>query len=511
MRKIAVALASLLFVPWLIGGGLASPNGFSNSSSRSSVSFYNASIGKDASLGYDNAPIYRVDFRIDTVQPDLKFNFTSGGMVIYNLTKITYPGVTVNWYPYLLEMQQSQVRLIHIDAIVFAYVDSARYGSFLIHNTIKSNFPTNVSIYNDNTGKPVYTGFRFSSYGSHYNATISNLETLRSNGPVFVTQDKLRDYGARPVLAFYYGWYGTPQKGFYQDWYDGRNGSDKISTAGVPEIGMYNSHNSTIVDEQLSSAQLSGINVFVSSWWGQGTFTDSSTGLALHEAKKFPGFKIAVNYEIYHLIDQNLSRNKALATFVNDIGYIVKTYSANTTYYKIGGIPVVFIYEPDNYDKSFWESAVSQIKSQYNVYLIADTSNLSLIDVFDGYYMQWTNLQWIYQGNMSKLSLAYNTMSVETTLHNKLWFAPARAGEDNINDEYESKVFMPREEGWTYNMTWALAIASEPNGITITSWNEWHEGTNIEPANVSTTPDFWISPDMYLSLTRYWSLIYVDG
>jgi hypothetical protein len=36
--------------------------------------------------------------------------------------------------------------------------------------------------------------------------------------------------------------------------------------------------------------------------------------------------------------------------------------------------------------------------------------------------------------------------------------------------------------GKTYDGMWRAAIAAEPDRITITSYNEWHEGTQIEPA-----------------------------
>jgi hypothetical protein len=39
-----------------------------------------------------------------------------------------------------------------------------------------------------------------------------------------------------------------------------------------------------------------------------------------------------------------------------------------------------------------------------------------------------------------------------------------------------------RRDGKTYDSMWKWAIAANPDGITITSYNEWHEGTQIEPA-----------------------------
>ena len=40
----------------------------------------------------------------------------------------------------------------------------------------------------------------------------------------------------------------------------------------------------------------------------------------------------------------------------------------------------------------------------------------------------------------------------------------------------------PRRNGATYDAMWRMAIAGGADRVTITSFNEWHEGTQIEPA-----------------------------
>jgi glycoprotein endo-alpha-1,2-mannosidase len=46
----------------------------------------------------------------------------------------------------------------------------------------------------------------------------------------------------------------------------------------------------------------------------------------------------------------------------------------------------------------------------------------------------------------------------------------------------------PRRDGRTYDGMWRDAIAAKPSRITITSYNEWHEGTQIEPARSAGPP-----------------------
>jgi hypothetical protein len=42
--------------------------------------------------------------------------------------------------------------------------------------------------------------------------------------------------------------------------------------------------------------------------------------------------------------------------------------------------------------------------------------------------------------------------------------------------------YRPRDAGGTYDAMWRAAIQAGADRITITSYNEWHEGTQIEPA-----------------------------
>jgi hypothetical protein len=39
-----------------------------------------------------------------------------------------------------------------------------------------------------------------------------------------------------------------------------------------------------------------------------------------------------------------------------------------------------------------------------------------------------------------------------------------------------------RHGGQTYRILWEEAIAANPDWVLITSWNEWHEGSEIEPS-----------------------------
>ena len=47
----------------------------------------------------------------------------------------------------------------------------------------------------------------------------------------------------------------------------------------------------------------------------------------------------------------------------------------------------------------------------------------------------------------------------------------------------------PRRKGRTYDLMWTAALRAGADVVTITSYNEWHEGTQIEPARSWTGPN----------------------
>jgi len=67
-----------------------------------------------------------------------------------------------------------------------------------------------------------------------------------------------------------------------------------------------------------------------------------------------------------------------------------------------------------------------------------------------------------------------------------------------------------REAGAYYDRSWGAALAVAPELVGITSFNEWHEGTQIEKAIPKAIPGFTsldylpLPQDYYLERTAFW-------
>ena len=73
-----------------------------------------------------------------------------------------------------------------------------------------------------------------------------------------------------------------------------------------------------------------------------------------------------------------------------------------------------------------------------------------------------------------------------------------------------------RRKGQYYEAAWDAAVQTNPRFVSVTSFNEWHEGTQIETAVPAKTSNFTYldysphQPDHYLKLTRDWVKKYIS-
>jgi len=81
----------------------------------------------------------------------------------------------------------------------------------------------------------------------------------------------------------------------------------------------------------------------------------------------------------------------------------------------------------------------------------------------------------------------------------------------------ETSGYRPRAHGATYDRLWTAALAAAPDLVTVTSYNEWGEGTQIEPAQArpgyASYDGAWgltgtAAQTAYLTRTAYWAARY---
>jgi glycoprotein endo-alpha-1,2-mannosidase len=290
----------------------------------------------------------------------------------------------------------------------------------------------------------------------------------------------------REVLAFYYGWYGNPAvSGRWVHWQGVDAAQQQIANAtDYPVMGAYDSHDPALVARQAVWAHAAGITGFIASWWGRGDFTDRSLPLLLAAAYR-EGLAVSAYYETIHADTPSARQAAAVA----DLDYLIRRYGGAPAWLRVAGKPVVFVYARALLALSppQWRTVLARVRHDNpgGALFIADSLAPAYVAVFDGastYNItdQTRHLSPAQAGAWARA--AYPRMTAAA--------GPGKIATVTVIPGYDdSKTGRPpprpitfRYGGETYDALWRQALRAAPDWVLITSWNEWHEGSELEPS-----------------------------
>ncbi|MBB5872670.1 chitodextrinase [Allocatelliglobosispora scoriae] len=309
------------------------------------------------------------------------------------------------------------------------------------------------------------------------------------------------------VHLFYYSWYGSPAGyGQYRHWQQGGHTPPGDVGANLyPTLGAYDSADyAGAVAQHMAWVKRSGAGVIVYSWWGQGSYEDQRAAGVLAAAAA-QGIKVAWHLEPY--------AGRSAASTVADINYINSTYGASPGFYRDaahGNRPAFYVFE--SLLISDW-SAIAPLKAT-NI-ILAQTTDTSKVAGFGGMYT--------YDGIAGSTAPGWANAAAFCKANGLIWAPSVAPG--YIDDRAVPGNTTPtvgRANGATYDLQWNNALGTAtgglPDWVSVTSFNEWHEGSSIEPA--SSTPPAGqgyqtfdgaygltgvAAETAYLDRTRYWA------
>ena len=126
---------------------------------------------------------------------------------------------------------------------------------------------------------------------------------------------------------------------------------------------------------------------------------------------------------------------------------------------------------------------------------------------FDGFYTYFASSGFTYGSTPS----SWNMIAQEAKKSNMLFIPSVGPGyiDDQVRPWNKNKT-RPRDQGKYYEHMFAMALEANPSLVSITSFNEWHQGTQVEKAVPKTNEEFEYldyrpnGTDFYLQLTRKW-------
>ncbi|MGG7551935.1 glycoside hydrolase family 99 protein [Chryseobacterium arthrosphaerae] len=330
-------------------------------------------------------------------------------------------------------------------------------------------------------------------------------------------QDKSRDQ----VQIFYYGWYGNPETdGSYSHWnheilphwkdpkwnnLGHYKGGDDIGANFYPALGNYSSNDASIIEKHMKMIKQSGAGVVVISWLGKDSFTDKSTRKYLDIADRF-GLKIAFHIEPFY---------KNTTEFKDQIAYLIKTYSSHHAFYKKEGKPLLYVYDSYKIPKEEWAEILSEKgkKTLRNTPLDAlyiglwvEQKDAEFFDAagFDGFYTYFASEGFVFGSTTAN----WKFLADYAKDHHLIFIPCVGPGySDTRIRPWNEANFKDRNGGKYYENMFDAAIKVKPDFIAITSFNEWHEGTQIEPAVPKKSGDFTYEdygkdPQFYIKETK---------
>lgn len=291
------------------------------------------------------------------------------------------------------------------------------------------------------------------------------------------------------VGAYWYPWYG-PGRRHWQEGY--RN---------TPALGEYHSADLAVISQQIEWAAEYGIDFWAASWWGPGS-PEEETISKFFQAENAGRMRLALLYESagrLHIADGRIDlddeRNRRL--FVEDLRGLADKFFGVPNYLRIDDRPVVFLYLARIFVgdvRSAVDSARAAVKEAGggDPYIVADEvywhqpspQRLALFDAVTAYNMH-ASVPDIAAQFAQKVAAQYQLWSRAAEMAGVGFVPGVLPGFDDSAVRPEARhPIIPRSTSlFREQLEAALGLArGKPPMVLITSWNEWHEDTSIEPA-----------------------------
>lgn len=326
------------------------------------------------------------------------------------------------------------------------------------------------------------------------------------------------------TISFYYNWYGnTETDGENLHWKHGiaptpgqdedagyiPGTTDNIACNFYPELGLYSSNSRETIKKHMDMHVRAKAGVLSVTWWGEADYKNPSVPIILDEAEK-AGLKICFHIEPYP--------NRNAETFLQNIKYIVDNFGRHPAFYTTKGKPMFFVYDSYLIENEEWarlfdkDGDLSVRGTGYDgIYIGLALKKESLKDIsqshFDGFYTYFASTGFTEGSDPA----SWKYMQEWATDNNKIFIPSVGPGYiDTRIRPWNTSTTRDREDGKYYDNMYKAAIECGAPYISITSFNEWHEGTQIEPAipfkgNAFEYLDYQrLAPDYYLDRTAYW-------
>ncbi len=305
---------------------------------------------------------------------------------------------------------------------------------------------------------------------------------------------------SRPLLmAHYMPWYQSPAVHGYWGYHwtmnhfdpekKDSNGGPEIATHYLPLTGPYDSSDGALLEYQVLLMKLSGIDGVIVDWYGPENFWDyavlNESTNKLFQAIQKAGLLFAICYEdqtVKHMVENKHIADKDIYTRgQDDMRYLQDTWFLQDAYLKTSGRPVLLNFGPQYFvNGSDWEMLFSGLDPR-PVFITLDNHPLPAATGSFAWPPMWAS----QNGVLSQEALE----NYLETFYKKAeaWDYRVAGAFPGFHDIYkeagvgEGYGFLDAQGVKTFQSTLQSAINRKPDVIQLITWNDYGEGTIIEP------------------------------
>lgn len=278
----------------------------------------------------------------------------------------------------------------------------------------------------------------------------------------------------RHVLAFYYPWFDAAS---YNDPKLSDRPIDRRGTIGPQDVLF-----------QTQTARNAGIDGFIVSWAGESNHWAAHNGIAfdnvLNAARHVGGVgTVLIETVMANGAPDDPTKPSDPAT-VNLWIRQALTRADHPSFLRSGGVPVIFVYQMARLAPSVWRSILDGLAADgIAVRLVGDAPPWFYGSVEWGVYRYdvphpyelavWSRQNMYYQRLLAPVDATGP----------RLFAATVSPGYDDRNARGADRPVVARgTNGERYSATWAAGMTASPDWVLVTSWNEWFEGTAVQPS-----------------------------
>ena len=202
------------------------------------------------------------------------------------------------------------------------------------------------------------------------------------------------------------------------------------------------------------------IQVAISSWFGPQDYTDNVF-------REMINFNFPIKWCVYY--EKEGYGDPSETQLFMDINYILSSYGGSPNYFKIDGKPVVFVYGSPS-DGASYAQRWRAVREQLNVFTV--------LKVFPGYerYANYADSWHQYAPD-----IRFEQQSVYSAFVSPGFW------------KYNEQARLKRDPA-EFDRAVARLASCGTQFLLIETWNEWHEGTQIEPGQLVNREDVPFTP-----------------